>query len=361
MSQPLRRQPLVEQTAAHLREGFVSGRWTGYLPGVLQLAGELMVSKHLVRGALRILEEEGSIEDCGAGKRRKILMDRSTGTGHRHLRIAVMLHDSLEQEDALICRMLLDIRETIESSGHTCVFAPESLAQTGDNLARISRLVKQTKADGWILFQASAMVIEWFVTQPFATFALGGRYAGLPVASSASDTWPAIRSAVDLLAGLGHRRIVWVWPSFFRKPVLGPTGQKFMNHLEELGIPASGYNMPDYEDTGEGLAKLMDQLFRITPPTALMFLDPGECLAALLHLTRLGLRVPQDVSILCMTQEPSMRHLRPRITQFALPEKEHVRRILRWVQCIAKRKPDLRQIVFEARFSAGESIGPAKR
>jgi hypothetical protein len=44
MRQPLRRQPLVEQTAGHLREDFVSGRWTGYLPGVLQLAGELMVS-----------------------------------------------------------------------------------------------------------------------------------------------------------------------------------------------------------------------------------------------------------------------------------------------------------------------------
>jgi hypothetical protein len=46
MTQPLRRQPLVEQTAAHLREGFVSGRWTGHLPGVLQLAEELVVSKH---------------------------------------------------------------------------------------------------------------------------------------------------------------------------------------------------------------------------------------------------------------------------------------------------------------------------
>ncbi len=361
MTQPLRRQPLVEQTAAHLREGFVNGRWTGHLPGVLQLAEELVVSKHLVRGALRILEEEGSIEYSGAGKRRRILMDRNSKLGSRSLRVAVILNGSIEQLDAHNSRILLGIRESIESSGHTCIFARETLAQISDDTGRVSRVVRQTKADAWILYQASAIVIEWFVSQSIPTFALGGWYVGLPVASSASDTWPAIRSAVDLLAEHGHRRIVWVTPTFYRKPVPGPTCVKFLDRLKEHGIPASAYNLPDYDGTADGLVKLMDELLRITPPTALMFLDPGECLSSFIHLTRRGLEVPRDVSIVCMGWDPVLRYVRPRITRFDWPEKEHVRRILHWVQSVSKGKPDFRQTTFETRFSAGESIGPAKR
>lgn len=361
MAQPLRRQPLVEQTAAHLREGFVSGRWSGYLPGVLQLSEELVVSKHLVRGALRILEEEGSIEYSGAGKRRRILMERSAPGKRRTLRVAVMLHGSLEDESAHICRLMLGIRESIESAGHACVFARENLNQVGDNLERLARVVRQTKADAWILFQASSVVIEWFLKQPFPTFALGGRFAGLPVASSATDTWPAIRSALDLLAEHRHRRIVWVVPAFFRKPVPGPTVGKFMHRLEELGILASTYNLPDYEETAEGLEKLMDELFRITPPTALMFLYADECVAALLYLARRGLRVPQDVSILTIHSDPTFRHIRPRIARFEFPEKEHALRIQRWVQNLAKGRPDQRQVLFDAGFSPGSSIGPAKK
>ena len=54
MSHSLRRLPtLVEQTAAHLREGFQSGRWAGPLPGVVPLANALTVSKDIVRTALK--------------------------------------------------------------------------------------------------------------------------------------------------------------------------------------------------------------------------------------------------------------------------------------------------------------------
>lgn len=353
--------PLVEQTASHLRSGFLCGRWTGFLPGVLQLAEELMVSKQVIRGALQVLEEEGCLEHCGLGKRRRILIERSPKSRHRSLRVGVMLNGSLEQQDAQNCRILLGIQEGIEASGHTCVFTGESLGEHGDNPARVSRVAKRTKADAWILFQAPADAICWFLAQSYPTFALGGRYVGLPVASSASNTWPGIRDTVNLLVAQGHRRIVWVIPSFFRKPTLGPTCERFLNRLRELGIPASAYNLPDYEESAEGLVKLMDELFRITPPTALMFLDPGECLASFLHLTRRGLEVPQDVSILCMTSDPIMRQIRPSIMHFEWPEKEHVRRILRWVQGVAKGKPDLRQITFDTRLAAGESVGPAKR
>lgn len=361
MIKPLRRQPLVEQTAAHLRDGLIGGQWNSYLPGVIQLSKELMVSKHVIRGALRILEEEGRIEYGGAGKRRKITTNYLSVRGERSLRVAVMLHDTLERENAHNCRILLELREAIESSGHSCVFVQDNITKIGSNISRISRLAKQTRADAWILFQAAANVIEWFLAHRYPTFALGGRYAGLPVASSASNNWPAIHQVVEMLAKNGHRRIVWIIPSFFRKPELGPTCVKFLALLKELGLPASAYNLPDYESTADGMMKLMDDLFRITPPTAMMFLDQGEFVAAFLYLTRMGLEIPRDVSLLCMTSDPILNLIRPRIARFDWPEKEHVRRILRWVQSLVVGKSDLKQITFDTQLWVGDSIGPVKR
>ena len=52
---PIRRQPLAEQTAAHLIQRLRSGQWAGTLPGVNRLASELDVSRETVRAALRQL------------------------------------------------------------------------------------------------------------------------------------------------------------------------------------------------------------------------------------------------------------------------------------------------------------------
>ena len=77
---PIRRVSIVEQTAAHLREGIRTGRWRGELPGVLRLATECDVSKDAIRDALRLLEAEGLVGLGHAGAHRAVL---GTGDGGR--------------------------------------------------------------------------------------------------------------------------------------------------------------------------------------------------------------------------------------------------------------------------------------
>ena len=118
VTRSLRRLPLVEQTAAYLREGFQSGRWSELLPGVLQLAADLMVGKRTVRAALVLLEQEGWIESCGVGRRRKIATGRIEKSPGRTLRIGVMLYAPLEEEDGPTISILLGIKHAIETQGH---------------------------------------------------------------------------------------------------------------------------------------------------------------------------------------------------------------------------------------------------
>ncbi|MCW1925829.1 GntR family transcriptional regulator [Luteolibacter arcticus] len=98
---------MAEQTAAHLREGFQSGRCVGQLPGVMQLAAELAVSNHTVRAALKMLEQEGWLEDCGAGRRRRIVANQLREPSRRSLRIGILLDEPFEDAGFRTVKILL--------------------------------------------------------------------------------------------------------------------------------------------------------------------------------------------------------------------------------------------------------------
>jgi DNA-binding LacI/PurR family transcriptional regulator len=356
MPRPLRRLPLVEQTAAHLREGFQSGRWVGQLPGVLQLADELVVSKHLVRSALKILEGEGWIEDCGAGRRRRIVPPRDVTPVRRTLRIGI-LPDSPPAGD----EVLFGIRHAIEAAGHTCVFSERSLLQTKDNLSTISRCVRAANADAWIVFAGPLVVLEWFAAQSFPVFAYGGRFHGLPMASTALRLAPGIESAVNRLVELGHRRITLLIETFLRRPTLIPSLESYLAALEAHGIPATDYHLPHFEDTAEGLESCLEGLFRVTPPTAVIVHHATYCAAVYSFLAHRGLRMPRDVSVISMFTDPILSKCLPPIDHFLSPREKYLARILRWVDGVAHGRVDQRQAFYEAVYVPGGTVGPVKK
>lgn len=344
----------------HLREGFQSGRWTGQLPGVVPLAEALMVSKDILRAALKLLEEEGWLEDGGAGRRRKIVAGHTAKPARRSLRIGIMPYVSLENDDAQAVKVLLGIRHAIETLGHTCVFSDRSLTELNGNLSRISRVVKAVDADAWIVASASRDVMEWLVAQPFPVFAYGGRFQNLPVACSGTRLAPAIESAVNALVDHGHRRIVMLISTVLRRPTPIPSLESYLSYLEARGIPATDYNLPHFEDTPEGLEKCLEELFRVTPPTALIVDQANYCAAVLAFLARRGFQVPGDVSVICGAMDPVFHFRVPTLDHYHKPVKEYVARISRWVEGVAKGRPDKRQVIFDAEYVPGGTVGPVK-
>ncbi|MES2922003.1 MAG: substrate-binding domain-containing protein [Verrucomicrobiota bacterium] len=361
MAHPFRRLPLVDQTASHLREGFQNGRWTDRLPGVLQLAGELMVSKDIVRASLKVLEEEGWLQDCGAGRRRRIVPQGNATPIRRALRIGIMLYVPVIENDVLLATILLGVRHAIETAGHVCVFSDQSLTQMKDNLTRISRCVKAADADAWIVCTGSHVVLEWFAAQPFPVFAYGGRFTNLPIAGSATRVASAIESAVNTLVDHGHRRIVLLIQTFLRQPTRIPSLDRYLSILETRGIAPTDYNLPHFDDTAEGFESCLDGLFRLTPPTALFVHEPNYCAAAFSFLARRGLRVPRDVSVITMIMDPVFNFNMPPLDHFVMPREKHINRIARWVDGMAMGRPDKRQTLFDTVYVPGGTVGPAKK
>ncbi len=65
-----------------------------------------------------------------------------------------------------------------------------------------------------------------------------------------------------------------------------------MNELKLHGIPTSGYNLPDWEESPKGFNLLMESLFKRTPPTAMIIDEVCWFSAALAFFLRRGIHVP---------------------------------------------------------------------
>jgi hypothetical protein len=100
-------------------------------------------------------------------------------------------------------------------------------------------------------------------------------------------------------------------------------------------------------------------LFRLTPPTALIVDETAWIIAAMNHLLRLGLRVPDDVSLVSTDDHPTLQCCHPPVARIAWDSGSVIRRILKWAHNISHGRPDVRQSLTPSRFIPGGTIGPA--
>ncbi|NAZ85466.1 LacI family DNA-binding transcriptional regulator [Kineococcus indalonis] len=119
--------------------------------------------------------------------------------------------------------------------------------------------------------------------------------------SEAADDAVRVRSAVDFLTGLGHRRLGHVCGP----PHLVHTQERqaaLRARAHELGLAVSTV-VADYT-AASGVRALTSLLQRPEPPTAVLFDNDVMAVAALEHLTATGRAVPGELSLLSMDDSP---------------------------------------------------------
>jgi DNA-binding LacI/PurR family transcriptional regulator len=346
----------AEQVADHLRGEIMSGRWKETIPGIHQLADELGVNHKTIKTALDLLEIDQLVIPQGPGRRRRIDRANRSASGHS-LRICILTGDA----DAKKRDYILSLFHKLGEAGHHAFFAPGSLEELGMDLRRIIRLVGQVNADAWVISSGTRDILEWFAGQDFPAFALFGRRRGLSIPSIGPDHVSPRIETTRLLARLGHRRIVLLCRKGRRLPVPGAAEQAFLNELEVLGIAPSSYNLPNWEETPEGLQACLESLFRVTAPTALVMDEPPFLVAALQFLGRRNIRVPEDVSLIACDPDSSFDWCFPSIAHVHWDSRPWIRRVLRWATNVASGKKDLRQSLTKASLLEGGTVGPVSR
>ena len=137
--------------------------------------------------------------------------------------------------------------------------------------------------------------------------------------------------------------------------------QAFLDRLAELGIPTGSYNLPDWGNSPGDLHKRFDELFKYTPPTALIVDQPSLCVAVLQHLSRLGLSAPADVSLACTDHSESFEWCDPGITHIAWDPRPVINRVVKWSDNISRGKGDLRKTQTKVTFVRGGTMGPVAK
>ena len=352
---PIRILSVVEQTTEHLRKGLVEGHWSGRLPGVVRLAAECDVSTGVVRIALRQLAAEGLLTPRGPGRSRSIVPPEKGGAPLRSLRVGILLYDARPDTSPDVHQ----IQHDLEAAGHGVFFSKKSQSQLKHRVANITRLVKDTLADAWIVVSGSHDLLEWFAAQTVPCLALYGHSEGLPLARTGPDKVPALLDATRQLIALGHRRIVLIGRSDRRKPTPGTVERTFLAELTAHGITPGPYNLPDWEETPKGFADLLDKLFRVTPPTALIIDETPRLIATMQFLARCHIGIPGQVSLISPDSDPVLNWCTPPIAQIKWDPALIVRRVVRWVAAVRQGTADREIINFPAEFIPGGSIGPA--
>ncbi|HSP42114.1 MAG TPA: substrate-binding domain-containing protein, partial [Luteolibacter sp.] len=104
--------------------------------------------------------------------------------------------------------------------------------------------------------------------------------------------------------------------------------------------------------------RVLDSLFRHTPPTTLIVDQPSLCVAVLQHLSRLKLTAPADVSLACTDMSDSFEWCDPSIAHIAWDSRPVINRVVKWADNIGRGKDDRGKIVSKVRLLLGGTIGP---
>ncbi len=340
----------AEQVANYLREELANGVWTGKMPGGAALSRELGVGRMTVDVALELLEKEGLLLAQGAGRSR-VIRQSTKVTDSLKVGVLPFLTDDFRLD------YVMDFQRLLQEEGHTVIFSKKSISEMDSDATKVAKLVKEVRADAWVVIAGPRSVLSWFVENSIPAFALFGRRHGLPIAGIGPDKEKAYRSLVRHLVKLGHRRICLLNRPMRRLPAPGLPERAFLDELESSGISTSSYHLPDWDGKIESLGDLLDSMWRYTPPSAMIVDEPPLYFCAQNHLARRGVLAPQHVSLICTDGDPYFDMQVPSIAHIRWDSRPWVRRVIRWTNGVANREIDHRQSLTNAEFVDGASVG----
>lgn len=343
-----------EQLANFLKEEILNGKLHGKMPGVKHLVHDLGVNSEAVSNAMAILESQGLLVQRGARKSAMILMPQKPAVA-KALRFQVLLYDNyVGTSDYLV-----EMKHELIHAGHSVEFSRKSLQDLNMDPVLVKRHVEESEADAWIVVSGSQAVLRWFAGQPFPAFSVFGISRDIDIASAGPQKAVLMESIVRHLVKLGHRRIVMLCRQEGRKPKPMSGIEAFLAALETNGITAGAYHLPDWGDTKEEFYRGLENLFRLTPPTALICSYPLLFVAVQNFLAKQGMNAPRDISLICLEMVPALAWCNPPVAHVSWDRRPLVRRVIRWAANVAAGKDDRKMERIPAKFVEGGSIGKA--
>jgi DNA-binding LacI/PurR family transcriptional regulator len=301
-----------------------------------------------------VTRKRGVAGESRARKGRRIHL-KDTALEKSKMRIIILLGDESDRHRAFI----LELLNALQDAGYLASLASKTLEDMGGEVDQVARFVDQAAADAWVVFCGSKEVLEWFVAGSCPSFAISGRRRNVQIPSVGPDKVPALRTAVQRLVELGHRRIVMLCQPVARIPKPGLFQRVFLEELEAHGIQTGPYNLPNWDESTEDFHRGLDSLFGLTPPTAVIIDDSALVFATLQFCMKGELQIPRDFSLVSSARDVSFERCQPSIAHIKWDSRLVSKRILEWAENVTLGKGDFLKKFADTEFVEGNSIGPA--
>ena len=318
MALTLKRSSLVAQVADAVRGEILAKTWAEWLPSEREISSTLHVSRGTCSQAIHALRQEGLVETVvGCGMR---IRHRPIGRAHPaggKLRSVGVISPTpvnlLRPRDSLF---IDGLREELFDLGVRLDLHNSPVYYVSNPDGPLAKLLRKNRHDCWLLMRATESIQRWFMERGIPSLVAGSSFPGIDLPSVGDDHGSICRHAANRLIALGHRRI-----AFLNRRPSGATDRESDAGFAEA-VQASPARVEArtvyHESSHKNAVQLIERLFAASaPPTGLLIVNSYCYLSVLSALARLGLRVPEDVSLISKDDDAFLAYLDPEPTRYA--------------------------------------------
>lgn len=222
------------------------------------------------------------------------------------------------------------IQSAAEAEGYTVLIGVSEFSKARE--ADLVRQFVERRVEGLILTGADrderALALLENARIPVVLTWLISRAAGFPWVSF--DNYGAAAAVVDHLADFGHRRIALICGRTDLNDRALARREGFKDRMRARGLPFTPADIRECDfDFDDGRNALRELMKRAAPPTALFSANDIVAIGALFECRELGVRVPDDLSIVGFDDLPIAQYAFPQLTTVRVPASEMGTRAVR--------------------------------
>jgi DNA-binding LacI/PurR family transcriptional regulator len=355
-----KRRTVVEETVAALKSWISGGILGETLPGELQLKDRLGVGRDSVRLALNVLTQEGWLLPTGQGRQRRVQQKRlplhGGAAGHP---LPVTFLSPYPVVHRLTLAEMEETRSHLEEQGRALHFVSPRIFHLKNPGRHLERLVEQHPSAAWVLNVTGEAIQRWFEQRGLPTLLFEMPFAGVNLPFVA-DNWEeaAFHAGVQLLRH-GHH-VIGILEYEERRPGLLAEERGLERALADA--KTSGRFLVFKDDlTPPSVARSLERAFSLKErPTALVLSRAAQVLTCYSWLLSRGIRVPGDVSLVCLADDSWFPDFHPPLTHYRADARVTGRLLAeRVLELIRLGRITRKSIRLHRVYVPGATLGPA--